>query len=222
MVNENLISKEFEVVSKKYNKLFPPEKLDNNWVICGDYEVIDPKGYCWETYGIKILIPDMFPYELPKLIETSDKIKHHEDWHNTNGACCLSPDATIYREIGLPISLIKWLDTFVHDFLANHVIKIRENNYAKGEFSHGTKGIIEGYFEVFGTNDTKIINQKLKLLCSSIQLGRNTPCFCGSNIKFKNCYLKTPYTHTILGIPVSVIEKDYREISSYLLTSNSL
>ena len=219
MVTEAIIQKEFAEISSKYVKLHEPEKIDNIWQICGEYDVIDPNGYCWDTYSIKIIIPHQFPYVLPTLFETSGKIEQTDKWHNVLG-CCLSTEAIMYRELGLPISLVKWLDRFVYDFLANHVIKTRENNYAKGEFSHGTEGIIEGYYEVFTTNDAKIVYQKLRLLCNSTHLGRNAPCFCNSNKKYKNCFLQTPYTHALLGIPVSVIENNYREINNYLLKKN--
>ncbi len=215
MVTEEYILKEFEIISTKYDKLQLPVRSDTGWIISGEFDVIDPNGYCWDTYGIKIILPAKYPYALPILIETSNKIEHHEDWHN-NGICCLSTDAVMYRELGLPVSLLKWLDRFVYDFLANHFIKKREKEYAKGEFSHGTKGIVEGYYEIFKLSDTETVFKKIKTLLDSTNLGRNDLCFCGSKIKFKKCYLKSPNTHTLHGVPISVLSHDYQEIAKYL------
>ncbi len=216
MVSEEYILKEFEIISQKYDKLKSPVKTESSWHITGDFDVIDPNGYCWDTYSIEIILPDEYPYVLPCLIETSNKIEQHENWHNLLGVCCLSTDAIMYRELGLPLSLLKWLDRFVYDFLANHVIKKREKEYAKGEFSHGPEGIVEGYFEIFNVSDKKIVFKKIKSLLDITNLGRNDPCFCGSNIKYKKCFLQSPYTHTLLGIPISVLNHDYVEIGKLL------
>jgi len=216
MVTEEYILKEFEIISKKYDKLKPPEKTETGWHITGDFDVIDPNGYCWDTYSIKIIIPDKYPYTLPILIETSNKIEQHEDWHKNGGICCLSTEAIMYRELGLPISLLVWLDRFVYDFLANHVIRKREEKYVKGEFSHGTTGTVEGYFEIFNVSDTKTVSKKIKTLLDATNLGRNDLCFCGSKIKFKKCFLQSPHTHTLHGVPISVLNRDYREIAKFL------
>jgi len=216
MVTEEYILKEFEIISKKYDKLNPPEKTATGWHILGDYDVIDPNGYCWDTYGIKIILPEKYPYVLPILIETSKKIEQNVDWHNSFGVCCLSTEAIMYRELGVPVSLLKWLDRFVYDFFANHVIKKREKEYAKGEFSHGTQGILEGYYEIFNVSEPKVVSKKIKSLLDTTNLGRNDPCFCGSNIKFKKCFLQSPHTHTLLGIPISVLNQDFGEIAKLL------
>jgi hypothetical protein len=216
MVTEEYILKEFEIISTKYDKLQSPVKSETDWIISGEFDIIDSNGYCWETYGIKIILPAKYPYALPILIETSDKIEKHEDWHNIGGICCLSTEAIMFRELGLPISLLSWLDRFVFDFLANHVIKKREKEYAKGEFSHGTKGTVEGYYEIFNVSDPKTVFNKLKTLLDTTNLGRNDLCFCGSRIKFKKCYLQSPHTHTLHGVPISVLNHDYQEIAKHL------
>ncbi len=216
MVSEELIKREYIEISGKYKKLLPPQYIGNVWTICGYFDVIDSEGYCWDTYGIKILIPQNFPYELPILIETTGKIPSHEDWHNTNGICCLSTNAIMFKELGCPISITMWLDTFVHDFLANHVIKLHDENYAKGEFSHGTKGILEGYMEIFDVKSSEEVLQKLKLICCSSHLRRNEPCFCHSGKKYKLCFELSPENHLYMGIPFPVLERDRLEINQFL------
>lgn len=216
MVTEAYILKEYEIISSKYVKLNRPVRTNDIWVITGFFDVIDADGYCWDTYGIKIVIPPDFPLKLPTLVETTGKIKHDISWHNVQGVCCLSTEAIMYKTLGTPISLLKWLDRFVHDFLANHVIKVKENNYAQGEFSHGTDGVIEGYKEIFGTSDVNQVVKKMNEITCKLRIRRNLKCFCGSGKKFKHCYDASPYTHTFENIPIPLIEKDLIEIRRHI------
>jgi len=206
---------EYIEVSTKYKKLFPPERQGDGWKICGYFDVYDADGYCWDTYGILIFIPLNFPYELPSLFETTGKIEKHEDWHNKNGLCCLSTNAIMFKELGSPISLLKWLDRFVHDFLANHVIKLRDKSYVNGEYSHGAKGIIEGYMDIFSLSTEEAVRSRLNLVSGTSRLMRNDLCFCDSGKKYKRCFELNPRSHC-MGIPFSVIEADRLEVTEYL------
>ncbi len=214
MVPEQLIEDAYEEASAKYKKLLPPVKLGVGWRIDGFFDVIDSDGHVWDTYGIRILLPENFPYELPVLIETSGKIEQTAEWHNV-GFCCVATYAVMFRELGTPISLLKWLDRFVHDFLANHVIRLRDKEYPKGEYEHGTQGIIDGYKEVFGVDSEGEVLTRLRLLCGTTKIGRNDPCFCNSGKKYKKCFLQNRDEHC-LGIPVWLLTRELAEIVDYL------
>lgn len=215
MVSEQLIRDEYQRVAEKYKKLKPPERYGRGWKIDGLFDVVDSNGHVWDTYGIRILLPINFPYELPILIETSGKVERHEDWHNVDGACCLATYAMMYKELGVPISLVKWLDRFVHDFLANHVIRLKDGAYPKGEYAHGTEGILAGYKEIFELNTNEAVLNRLRLICGQSKIGRNDPCFCGSGKKYKKCFLQKKEEH-YLGIPLSLLSTELAEISGYL------
>jgi hypothetical protein len=100
--------------------------------------------------------------------------------------------------------------------LANHIVKKKTKEYAGGEFSHFTGGIIQGYEKLFNLSGLNQVYQKLKVLCSVLNAGRNDICFCGSGKKFKNCYLRSSFTHKFSGIPYSLLQKDLNEISSLI------
>lgn len=215
MVSKQLIRDEYLQAAVKYKKLKPPVKQGNGWSIDGHFDVIDSEGHLWDTYGVKILLPEGFPYALPILIETTGKIEQHEDWHNVQGECCLATYAVMFKELGTPISLVRWLDRFVHDFLANHVIRLHDKEYPKGEYEHGTPGIIDGYKEIFGVNTEDEVLTRLRLLCGATKIGRNDPCFCNSGKKYKKCFLQNRDEH-YLGIPLWLLTQEMSEIANYL------
>ncbi len=215
MVTEELIYKEYYELCTKYKKLLPPQSYGSGWKIDGEFDVIDSDGNRWETYGISIIVPHEFPYDLPILIETSNKIERTVEWHNSNGVCCLATNAIIYNSLGSHISLMKWMDRFVHDFLANHVVRLLEKNYVRGEYPHYEEGMLVGYKEIFGLEHNTEVMYRLNLLCGVVTLGRNEICFCGSGKKYKRCFLIKPQEH-YYNIPISVLNKERIQIANWI------
>lgn len=212
MVTEEIIRQEYHDTLIRYNKLLPPEKLGEVFVVKGSIDVIDDEGGYWDTYQVNITIPSNYPLELPILNEISGKIERHEDWHNRNGICCLATNAKMFYVLGENISLINRLDKFAHPFLANHVYRVKTGSYANKEYDHGTEGIIQGYCEIFEVTETYEVINKLKQVCGLQKLGRNDPCFCNSGKKYKKCFLENPSEH-YLGIPYNVLKSDLEEIN---------
>lgn len=215
MVTKELVFREFEELCGTYKKLLPPEVYGGGWKIDGEFDVMDADGHRWDTYEIRIVIPPGFPYELPKLIETSKKIGQTPDWHNSDGECCLATHAKIFNELGTPLSLLKWMDRFVHDYLASHVIRIREKIYPKGEYPHGEEGMVVGYKEIFNLDTDEEVLERLNFLCGTTSLGRNDRCFCQSGRKYKHCFLMNPMGH-FANIPIELLNKERIKITDWL------
>ena len=211
MVSEEIIFSQYESAKEKFPKLLQPERVGEQWEIKGSIDVIDDDGELWDNFEVKIVVPKNFPEELFQLYETGKRIPQDAFWHNTF-TCCVSTNATIYFTLGDDITLLNWLSRFAHPFLANYVYKRKTGHYASGEFEHGTPGVVQGYEKLFGVNGAKEVFVRLKMQCSVLIRGRNDKCFCGSGKKFKNCYLKSPFTHKFSNIPYSQLEKDMEEI----------
>jgi hypothetical protein len=215
MVSEEFISSQYESAKEKFPKLLQPERVGEHWVINGAIDVIDDEGSPWDTFDIRIFVPQNFPEQLPMLQETGNRIPKESKWHNSL-ACCLSTNATIYFKLGDDITLLNWLIKFAHPFLANYVYKREKGEYASGEFAHETPGIIQGYENLFGLSGVNAVFEKLKMLCSVLHLGRNDKCFCGSGKKFKKCYQNSPFSHKYSNIPFFQLEKDLQEIRTLI------
>lgn len=213
---KELIIKEYIEAKEYYPKLNPPIKnKEGLWEIRGDFDVLGGDGYCWATYSIKIVIPKTYPYEVPLLIETSNKIEKSTDWHNKDGVCCTSTNAKIFHTIGAPINLKKWLQVFVHSYFANHVVRLKEGRYPIGEYSHFEEGILEAYFEIFNTDSKNEVLSKISEIVNYRANSRNKMCKCGSGKKHKRCYLRNPKKHNF-NIPLPQIIKDRKEIQNLI------
>lgn len=212
MVLEEIISNQFEIAKQRFPKLHQLIRVGDHWDIIGAIDVIDDQGTLWDTYEVKIVIPKNYPEELFELQEIGNKIPKDPNWHNGQ-SCCVSTDATIYSTLGEDLSLLNWLVKFAHPFLANHIVKKETGKYAGGEFPHNIEGTIAGYEKLFDLQGALMVYNKLKILCSVLNLGRNNKCFCGSGLKFKKCFLHSPFTHKFSGIPYSLLKKDLEEIS---------
>lgn len=210
MVSEELINKHYIEAALKYNQLEQPSCLNGKWYIKGKIDVIDDEGGYWDTYSVYILIPDDYPQSVPIIKETSKKIEQHENWHN-GAYCCLSTEAKMYSDMSGKITLLKWLDMFVHPYLANHVYKLKTGNYAGEEFEHGINGIITGYLKIFGLSNKDEVIKYLGFLTSTEKHSKNIQCFCKSGKNYKRCFMINKSKH-FLGIPIKVLKEDLKTI----------
>lgn len=214
---KELLEKEYGEILTYYPKLMKPACQEQYWRINGSIDVIDNEGGYWDTYQIAILIPLNYPQGIPILQEVSKKIERDIDWHmvGENGLCCLATPAKIYHDLSGEITLLKWLNRFAHPFLANHVFKKKTGNYANEEFSHGTKGIIEGWEKILNINGNLCVLHYLRQISGYRTQSLNRPCFCGSGKKYKRCYVINPHGHRFC-IPPNQIDNDIKSIASYL------
>lgn len=200
----------------KYPKLIHLIQENEIWKINGVIDVIDDEGGYWDSYEVSILIPNDYPDSLPVLVETSNKIERDINWHVVAwGVCCLSTQAKMFYDLEGSITLLKWLDKFAHPFFANHVYRVKTGHYANEEFSHGNKGILEGWRKIL---QLKCNNQTFVYLQHMIGIKSrplNQPCFCGSGKKYKRCYLLNPKGH-LMNIPAVQINTDIKAIAMEL------
>jgi hypothetical protein len=220
MVSEDIIIKQYNEAKEKFSKLQYPQRVKEGWKILGQIDVIDDQKTIWDHFDVKILFPSNYPEELFELSEIGNKIPKGEEWHNSE-TCCLSTNAVIFSEMLGNLTLLNWLNKFAHPFLANFVYKIKTGCYANEVFEHGVEGLIQGYFRVFRTNDLHRIIERLKYVTGTKKMGRNDPCFCGRDKKYKHCYLIAPQKHSP-GIPIKVLKDDLAAIIIYLEKTNQL
>jgi len=208
-----IIQKHFLDAQERYPKLQHLIQENNTWKINGVIDVIDDEDGYWDSYEVSIVMPDDYPDSLPILMETSNKIERHIDWHMiSGGVCCLSTQAKMYYDLGGDIKLVKWLNEFAHPFLANHVYRVKTGHYANEEFSHGNKGILEGWKKIIQLEDNIQTFTYLQQMIGRKSLSLNQKCFCGSGKKYKRCYLLNQRDH-LMNIPTSQIIKDITAIS---------
>lgn len=191
MSNANLI---FQSQIEETIKAFPSLQRrvwGESEILKGIIPIIDVIGIKWEEYELEIHCSENFPFEFPSLFETSNKIPKIGDWHiyEDTLSCCVKvkPEELIRCKDG--ITIIDYIREQVIPYLFNQTHRRVEGYYVNGEYSHGLHGIYEFYSDTLGTgNNYKKTVELMMFIASHEKPGRTTFCFCGSNIKFRNCH----------------------------------
>ncbi len=183
------LRKDIDSVLNTYPKLKFFDK-DNCKYLLGELDIFDADDNYWDSFNVRITIPKHYPVAFPKLYEIESKIKAIDSSHiNNNGSCCVCclQEEDIRKRKG--ITVIEYINEYAIPFLAN-ILYYRENGeYANGEYKHGIDGVVQYYQELFNKKRVDEILREIDFMYSQ-KLERNEKCYCGSNLKYKNCHLR--------------------------------
>lgn len=206
----NIFSREIQPVSREFPSL--KSKFDNG--VCeiqGILPIVDGNGFKHDEYEVRIMIPSNFPKVMPLLFEIGGKIKPTPEFHiNPDGSCCLTVPAKEAIILRNGLTIVDFIKKHAIPFLANHTYKQRFGEYAAGEYGHGINGVVEFYFEVFNSNNLRIVIDGLEASIFSKVPDRNSPCFCRSGKKYKKCHLNS--LDTLALVSKDILIKDLKSI----------
>lgn len=158
----------------------------------GELNLFDENSILIDTYSIEILATKKFPESFPMVFEVGGKIPINYDWHvyETDGHCCIktTPEEMLACKKGITLS--SFIEDEVKPYFFNQTFR-RLNGYFYQERSHGAKGWVEYFEEVFKTDDTNLIRQGLKFIKKRQKPNRTSLCFCGSEQKYRHCHRDT-------------------------------
>lgn len=173
-----------------------------------------------EDYELEISFPPKYPYDLPTVIETNEKIPRTVVRHvfsDTNSLCFGNPQ-DVFRVCKNGITFTFFLEKILNPHLCREYVREIQKSYPTGERSHankGNEGIWEGYYEIFNTYDKSWILNELYQMLSHTLYAKNQQCYCNSGKKYKRCHLlKEPCVFDI-GRPNvrklhAILQKDYQ------------
>lgn len=190
--NYKIFCKQLEDVIRKFPSLSIKEK-DNTKYLKGILDISNEDSKIVGNYLIEIHFVDKFPFQFPMLFETGGSILNEADWHKyPDGRCCITvlPDEILKCKLG--ITVLEFVEKYCLSFFANHIHRKLTGTYLNGEYSHGITGIKGFYTDLFETDDFSKWENYYKhcFLMTTVRIGRNDKCFCGSNFKFKNCHYR--------------------------------
>lgn len=159
--------------------------------LVGSIELTDENGYIIDTYRVKIVPTEDYPYEFPHVYELGGRIPINIDWHVfPDGHCCIKAHTEEILICHQGITLIDFIKNEVIPYFFNQ--KHRElYGYFLQERSHGKKGNLEFLYEVFGTVDKSVIRRCLLFISKKQEPNRVSMCFCGSGEKYRKCHRGT-------------------------------
>lgn len=173
----------------KYKGLRYPYLVNHQWCVDATIDIVGDQGERWGVFDVKLLLPRTYPVGVPTVFEQAARIKADADWHiNEDGSCCIGPWVGEMKKYGGRAVLVDWLDRSVVPFLANHLYKERLGHYRSGEYSHGIKGILEYYQELWPFELHEIIRRLRQVVRVDRPVAKEN-CFCGSGERYDNCHL---------------------------------
>lgn len=140
-----------------------------------------------EKFNIDIKIASDYPYSIPTVIETGNKISRDYEHIYSNGTLCLGIDGEIMFGCNGVMNLKYLLSTYVIPYLFSYRYYERFNSYPFGQRSHGGLGILESYIEYFDLQDIETAYLFLKYAVTHSCSG-HLPCPCNSGNRIRNCH----------------------------------
>jgi len=181
---------------EQLNTMFPgfrlSERIDGEYSVIGNlnFTVRHDGNVVKDDYDIEIVIPDKYPQYPPTVQEVGNKILRCPGNHiNDDGTFCFGAPLAIKHTFSQHRDLLWFVREQVVRFLFNHSYKRDFGIRPDDELSHGPKGLLEYYYELFHTQDNITVLEFLRLL-SEQQYDDQGLCPCGSGRKIRKCHYR--------------------------------
>jgi len=192
---KDLINEHFKELKKElknvFSKLELKETENGRFIITGNLSFIvcyDGKSVK-DDYDVEIEIPSDYPQNPPTAKETSHKIPRKMDNHVNpkDGTLCLGTPLAVKITFAKERTLLWFVREQLIRFLSSYSYKRDYGSFPNGELSHGDKGLLEYYSDLFSVEDNWQVLGLLKILTDDNYRG-HALCPCGSNKKVRNCH----------------------------------
>lgn len=140
-----------------------------------------------DVFDVEMFIPHEFPDAHPVVWEAGCRISKDFTHVNIDGSFCLAVPLDINEVLSKNPSLLGFVDNLLIPYLYSYCYweKFKEMPY--GERSHGAKGYLEYYLELFNTkNVSSVLRGVISLLVDGYK--PHEKCACGSEKKALRCH----------------------------------
>lgn len=164
----------------------------NSLVLEGDFErELQFKDYaaCKVAYSLSIQIPPDYPFKLPTIYESEDRIANVPSNHiNPDGSFCLGSPIRLKLVLKKSPELKIFFESCVLPYLyAVTINQITGEGFVFGELEHGDEGLISDFKNLFHLKSSKGVYQMLKILECRKKAGNRMMCPCGCNERVTKC-----------------------------------
>jgi hypothetical protein len=142
-----------------------------------------------DSYRLRIIVPELFPADLPNVTELDFKIPRHESYHvNPDATLCLGSPIRILQKLSRHPSLIGFAESCLVPYLFAISHKLRFGGELPfSELPHGTKGMLDDYIEMFGLKTRSEAATAIRLLAMKKRLANKHKCPCGCSRRVGKC-----------------------------------
>ena len=120
-------------------------------MLLGELKIIDKSGKEWDSFFIKVIPKDCYPFCFPTVFVEDARLPKIPDWHiYEDGSCCFDvPLGEVLKCLdGLPVG--HFLERIAVPFFADQAFRIKEGFYKGREYSHGIDGVLEFFASKLG------------------------------------------------------------------------
>jgi len=168
-----------------------------------------------ESFEIEIEIPEDYPYSIPIVKETGNKVSEEYSHRYSDGSLCLGVDGEIMLKCGGIMTLEYLINTYVIPFFFSYRYYERFGEYPFGERTHGCIGILESYADYFNVSDQMEVYRFLKYAVSNQYRG-HLPCPCNSGKRVRDCHGKILRLINESKIIKETLSKDLKTVDEEL------
>ena len=139
-------------------------------------------------FSVRISLPSGYPHEVPSVFASGYSLPNgYSHVFVRNGQLCLGTMADQRFFIAEGHSLNEWVESYVVPFFFSTEY-FRKYGYSPfGERSHGFKGTLEYYQELFGLDNIESAFRFLELIATRNYRG-STMCPCNSGKQIRDCH----------------------------------
>ena len=140
-----------------------------------------------DTFEIDMVIPELYPNNLPKVRETSDRIDTSYKHVFSNGTLCLAVPIAERQLFGQHPTLLGFVNKLVVPYFYGYCYWKKYGEHPFGEQNHGAEGIVQYYIDTLNLADEVKALTVVFFLCKHGYRGHHD-CPCGSGRKVRNCH----------------------------------
>ena len=183
-----VIHKHFAKLAEQYPMLALTAGDDDTWIVQGllefsaTYEDVGIR----DAFHIELIIPKDYPDIPPSVTEIGGRIPKEFHKH-ANGSLCLGAPLEVRMKFAQNPSLLGFVNEQVIPFLFSFCYSQQHGKMPFGERSHGGKGILEYYIELFNATSEIVTIAFLKILAENNYKG-HFDCPCGSRKRIRDCH----------------------------------
>ncbi|WP_428242313.1 hypothetical protein [Gynuella sp.] len=140
-----------------------------------------------DVFDVEMFIPHEFPDAHPVVWEAGCRINKDFTHVNIDGSFCLALPLDINEVLSNDPSLLGFVDNLLIPYLYSYCYWEKFQEMPYGERSHGAKGYLEYYLDLFNTkNVNSVLRGVIGLLVDGYR--PHEKCACGSGKKALRCH----------------------------------
>lgn len=162
-----------------------------------------------DCYSIRIDVPLEATESAPEVFEEGQRIPRDADHHvYGNGTLCLGSPWSVRRSLGVPPSLVRFVDQAIVPFL--YAASWREQGrpgYPFSELAHGGAGLLEDYESTFGVKGSQAVARALDALTHRRRESNKHPCPSGCGYRLGRCQYRFKLDRLRQGLTRTFLRK---------------